>query len=115
MLRRLIMLPTLLILCGVLALSVPVLADNSAPGGKAMVVKVSPTKPAIVKQSVSLTTTTIITLIKFQFGRWIGLPFVAIDFKPPVTDGPQKSYGPGQDPKWISAPLRDHGGHDNTD
>ena len=111
MLRRLIMLATSLILCGVLALSVPVLAADSAPGGKTTVVKVSPVKPAIVKQSGSLTTT-IMTLIKFQFGRWIGLPHVDVNIKPLVTDPPQKSNVPPRKPKPWEEAMADNGGHE---
>jgi hypothetical protein len=100
--KRIAFLTTLLILAGMIVLSAPVAAAGKVSVDKAKAVVV---KSVVVKP-------TLVTAIKWQFRLWLGWPPIQVDGKKPVEDGPQKGYGPGQDPKWISAPIRDHGSSD---
>lgn len=119
MLKRLMSLTTLLVLCGVLALSVPAMADRNPQAAKATTPIV---KVAVVK------TTTQTSAIKSEFVRaswkdglrfwlrnWLGRPYINIgDPKPPAKDEPLKS---GTDPKkrniWQEI-ARDHGGQEGA-
>jgi hypothetical protein len=98
--KRIAFLTTLLVLAGMIVLSVPAFAAGKASVDKAKTVVV---KSVVVKP-------TLVTAIKWQVRLWLGWPPIQVDGKKPVEDGPQKGYGPGTDPKWISAPIRDHGG-----
>ena len=98
--KRIAFLTTLLILAGMIVLSAPVAATGKASVDKARAVVV---KSDVIKP-------TLVSVVKWQVRLWLGWPPIQVDGKKPVEDGPQKGSGHQGDGKWISAPIRDHGG-----
>jgi hypothetical protein len=113
MLKRLMSLTTLLVLCGVLALSVPATADRNS-----QVTKVTTPTVTVVKTTTTSSATKSEFVrtgwkdgLRFWLHNWLGWPYIpVVDPKPAVPDEPQKS-GPGLRPRWMDEAVRDHGGN----
>lgn len=118
MLRRTVVLTTLLVLCGVMALSVPAYADrnpqptkaatSTAVGVKATAATISPgsgSAHAYLKDG-----------LRFWLRHWLGLPPIPTETKPTESTEPLKSVGEkGNANNWTGKPMvtevdQDHGG-----
>jgi hypothetical protein len=117
MIRRLMLLTTLLVLVGVFVLSAPVLAGNSAQPGK-VTTQTATGKPAVVQTSPSQaaesiqpssTRSNLVGAFRYYLRNWFGWPYIQIlDPKPSLPDEPLKS---STDPRRPDiAPMRDNGG-----
>ena len=121
MLRRSTIIVITLVLCGVMALSVPASADRNSQTTKAT----TPTVNVTVVKTTSSTSATKSEFVpgncnwgdglRFWLRNWLGWPDIHIlDPKPSLPDEPLKS---GTDPhkdsglKYEIAPIRDHGGN----
>ena len=99
-----------LVLIGMLVLCTPLLADGKVHSPKECAHAISQVKPTLASPETSMpapTGKTIISILKYCFRSWFGLPFTIVEGKPPIPDEPQKS---GTDPHkpWTDI-ARDHG------
>ncbi|GEM_PF-5691567 len=105
-----------LVLCGVLALSVPTFAEKGQQASKTAVTTVNVT---VVKTSTLTSAPKSESVrsgwkegLRFWLRSWLGLPWT--DSKPSTGEGPQKSSTDPNTPRWMDAePIRDHGGEES--
>lgn len=100
-----------LVLIGILVLYTPLLADGKVHSPTAYMHAISQVKPTPASPETSVPAPagkTVISILKYCFGSWLGLPFIIVEDKPPIPDKPQKS---GPHKPWQDI-ARDHGGVD---